>query len=261
MNNIKEKTQAKSRKRPPKKNQWERNQRRKKLHAFLQRPFVQSLITGAVAGYLRFVYWSAQKIIIHQKRAEPFISGEQNMLGCFWHGRLCFAPATWPLGEKPVSMLISSHSDGQLISKIINRLHIETIEGSTGKDGIKALKEVVDTINHKHSVCFTPDGPRGPRFRVSEGIIAAARLSGAAIIPAGLSYSRAKIVKSWDRFFLPLPFGRLAIVWGEPLYIPKEAKGEELKKYKNQLQWRLNNITRIADEVCGHPDHREDKGH
>ncbi len=241
------------------KNQRKRTQRRKKLHAFLQHPFVQTLMVNIVASYLRFIYWSSRKIIIHKERSEQFITGQQNMLGCFWHGRLCFAPATWFLGKHPVSMLISNHSDGQLISAVINKLHIQTIKGSTGKEGIKALKEVVDTVTHKHSVCLTPDGPRGPRFKASEGIIAAARLSGAPIIPAGLSYSHVKIIKSWDRFFLPFPFGRLAIVWGEPLYIPKEAKGDELKKYQKQLQNRLNNLTRIADEVCGHPDHRKDK--
>lgn len=242
-----------------KENHLKRQQRRMKLHAFLQRPFIQNIITTAVAGYLRFIYWSAKKTIIQPNYSEAFVSGQKNMLGCFWHGRLCFAPATWPLGKKPVSMLISNHNDGKLISTIINKLHIQTIEGSTGKGGIKALKEAVETVTHKHSVCFTPDGPRGPRFTVSEGIIAAARLSGAPIIPAGLSYSRVKIVKSWDRFFFPFPLGRLAIVWGEPLYVPKEAKGPELEKYRIKLQARLNEATRMADEICGHSDHREDK--
>ncbi len=259
MNNIKahKKTQPK---RAEKKNQWERNQRRKKLYAFLERPFVQTLIINIVAGYLRFIYWSARKTIIHKNRAEGFINGKQNMLGCFWHGRLCFAPSTWPLGKKPVSMLISSHNDGKLISAVINKLHIETIEGSTGKEGIKALKEVVDTVSHKHSVCFTPDGPRGPRFTVSDGVIAAARLSAVPIIPVGLSYSHAKVIKSWDRFFLPFPFGRLAIVWGEPLHVPKEAKDGEFNKYRITLQKRLNHLTCIADDICGHSDYRKDEG-
>lgn len=242
----------------PKKNHQTRQQRRQRLHAFLQYPFIRNIVTTVVAIYLRFLYWSSKKTIIYPEYAKDFINGDKNMLGCFWHGRLCFAPATWPLGKKPVSMLISNHNDGKLISMVINKLHIKTIEGSTGKGGIKALKEAVETVSRKHSVCFTPDGPRGPRFIVSEGIIAAARLSGAPIISVGLSYSHVKIIKSWDRFFLPFPFGQLAIVWGEPLYVPKGIKSDEFEEYRIKLQNRLNDATAQADEICGHKNHKED---
>ncbi|MFV0321099.1 MAG: lysophospholipid acyltransferase family protein [Alphaproteobacteria bacterium] len=228
-----------------------RRDKRKKLYAFLERPAVQNIIAHLIAFYLRFVYFTARKKIIHPELAQDFTSAKVNMLGCFWHGRLCYAPATWHLGRYPVSMLISNHNDGQIISNVIGKLHIGTIAGSTGKDGIKALKEVVDTVQNQYSVCFTPDGPKGPAFKVSDGILAAARLSQVPIIPVGLSSSLAKRVNSWDQFFIPFPFGKMAIVWGEPIHIPKDAKGDSLLQYKQKLENELNKITQEADAICG----------
>ncbi|MFV0432183.1 MAG: lysophospholipid acyltransferase family protein [Alphaproteobacteria bacterium] len=230
--------------------EYERNERRKKIYTFLKKPFVQQLIVSTAALYLRLVYISSRKVIVNPERAKDFVEAKQYMLGCFWHGRLCYAPVTWHLGKNPVAMLISNHNDGQIISNVIGKLHIKTIAGSTGKEGIQALKKTVETLQKEHSVCFTPDGPKGPAFKVSEGVLAAARLSGVPIISVGLSSTLVKRVNSWDCFFIPFPFGKMAIVWGEPIYVPKDAKGDDLAIYRQKLEDELNRITRKADEIC-----------
>lgn len=223
-----------------------------------RKSWFQKVISFLGSSYLRFVIFTARKTIIHPEKADDFIHGRTNMIGCFWHGRLALAPFAWKLGKYPVDMLISQHNDGKLISSLIHHFHIGTIAGSTGKNGIKALKIAVEKLKNENSVCFTPDGPKGPRYSVSEGVIATAKLSAAPIIPAGFSYSFVIRAKSWDHFFIPLPFGRLAIVWGDAFSVPSHIKSDDFPIYQEKLKTQMDQLTQRADEICGHPHHIHD---
>jgi lysophospholipid acyltransferase (LPLAT)-like uncharacterized protein len=39
-------------------------------------------------------------------------------------------------------------------------------------------------------------------------------------VPVGLALSRFRRLRSWDRSVLPLPFGRVVLALGKPLYLP-----------------------------------------
>jgi lysophospholipid acyltransferase (LPLAT)-like uncharacterized protein len=82
-------------------------------------------------------------------------------------------------------------------------------------------------------IAFTPDGPRGPLREVQPGVILAAAATGLPILPVAVAATRAKLLRSWDRFVVPLPFSTVHFVYGEPLAVERRgdltAAGLELK--------------------------------
>lgn len=176
-------------------------------------------------------------------RDEPFIL-------CFWHGRILMMPYSWER-RVPIHMLISRHRDGQLIARTVSHFGIDTIAGSSSKGGGAALRALVREIRRGACVGITPDGPRGPRMRASIGVAQVARLSGAAVIPAAFSSSPRRVLASWDRFLLALPFSRGVFVWGEPIRVARDADEASLEKARLAIEAGLNAVTRQADLLCG----------
>ena len=106
----------------------------------------------------------------------------------FWHGRLFLMPYSYP--GKRVTILISEHRDGEYISRTMERFGFMTARGSSTRSGAIGLREILRALKAGSDAAFTPDGPRGPREIVQAGVIAAARLSGAAILPVSFSCSK-----------------------------------------------------------------------
>ena len=76
-------------------------------------------------------------------------------------------------------------------------------------------------IAEGNNVAITPDGPRGPALRVSEGVIKLAQITGARIIPVSYDATRKRLLKSWDRFMVVLPFGRVHVAFADPIEVPR----------------------------------------
>jgi lysophospholipid acyltransferase (LPLAT)-like uncharacterized protein len=94
---------------------------------------------------------------------------------------------------------------------------------------------------------ITPDGPLGPREEVKPGTIELARLAGTPIIPAAFAATRGKFLRTWDRFLIPYPFGRMVFVFGEPIVVSSKAAPEEVEKARVVLEERLRHVTALAD--------------
>ncbi len=204
------------------------------------------------AQYIRLVYrtsrWTVVSADVPRRlwdRGEPFI-------GCLWHGRIMMMPYCWDRREK-VRVLVSRHRDGQLIGGVVRRFGAEIIEGSTSKGGAVALRSVLRALEARYCVALTPDGPRGPRMRMSPGAVEAARRTGAPIVTASYSTTRRRLLGTWDRFLVPLPFGRGVFVFGEPIRVPGDADDEMLEAARLAVEDRLNQVTREADRLCGWP--------
>jgi lysophospholipid acyltransferase (LPLAT)-like uncharacterized protein len=163
----------------------------------------------------------------------------------FWHSRLLMMPLL--LRSRRVTMLISQHRDGELISRAVSLFPVDFVRGSTTRGGTQALRGLVRALKKGSHVAITPDGPRGPRNLAQRGAISLAAGSGRAIVPVTFGASKKKIFNSWDRFLLPYPFSRGVFIWGEPIWVePREGEAgfEEKRKI---LEIRLNQITATAD--------------
>jgi hypothetical protein len=169
----------------------------------------------------------------------------------FWHNRLTMMPYCWP-SPKPFHMLISSHPDGQLIANTVAHFGITTVSGSSRRGGSEALRMLVRLVRDGISVGITPDGPRGPRMRASQGAVVLAGLAGVSILPAAVSVSRRIVFNSWDRLIIALPFGHGAMVWGDPIEVPRNATVADVAALQARLEAELNRVSAAADELVGH---------
>lgn len=129
-----------------------------------------------------------------------------------WHGELL--SLVWALRGRGIAPLVSTHADGEVIARIIQRLGFQPIRGSSSRGGARALIEAARRVDMGGTVAFTTDGPRGPRRRSAPGALAAAARTGRPLIPMGALASRAWRFRSWDRFVVPKPFATITIRCG-----------------------------------------------
>lgn len=219
----------------------------------VQNDAVLNVLCWLVARYVRLVHHTGRWRTVRLDNAQRLWDAGEPFIGCFWHGRLMMMPRIWA-SDMPIRVVISQHADGRVLSRAVGHLGIETIAGSRSRGGATAYRGVLRALAAGESVGFTPDGPRGPRMRISPGIIATASRTGRPILCATFSTTRRRVLRTWDRFVVPLPFGRGVFVWGEPVVVPRDADDDELERKRRELEDRLNEITREADALCGWPE-------
>lgn len=177
----------------------------------------------------------------------PSFTGKgEGFVGIFWHGRLLMIPFIYP--GSAMHVLISTHRDGEIIARVMERFGFRLVRGSSKKGGTAALKEMVRLLRDNKDVAITPDGPKGPREVVKPGVAQVARLTGKAVIPMAFSASRAWRMGSWDRFLIPKPFSRGVYVVGEPLSYRDD---EEPEAFRVRIEAALRDVTERADGYFG----------
>jgi lysophospholipid acyltransferase (LPLAT)-like uncharacterized protein len=143
-----------------------------------------------------------------------------------WHEELL--PLLWRHRELGIAAVVSVARDGQYLADAMARLGYRLVRGSSRRHRTQALLGAVRALAEGTSVCFTPDGPVGPRRVAKAGAVAAAQKAGVPIVPLRARVSSAWRFRSWDRFVLPKPFARIAVRYGEPFEVgPGEAGLEE----------------------------------
>lgn len=216
----------------------------------LRHPKVMRFLCWIAACYIGFVYKTTRWEHRGFQWVEPYWKKKKPLIVCFWHNRLLMACFAWQSPTQQFHMLISSHSDGQYIAQVVGHYGIHTIPGSSSKGGSQALRRLLRVLKEGHSVGITPDGPRGPRFEVSDGIIQMARLSGADIIPVTYAISRRRVLRTWDRLIFALPFSKGILMYGKP--IPQEVlQSLDQESLKTQVRSMLMALSNEADGALG----------
>ena len=210
-----------------------------------------------LAQYIRLVWATGRWEIRGAEAAEKYWREGKPFIISFWHGRMLILPAMWPTTSK-IQMLISMHRDGELIARAIGYFGHGTVRGSAAKPGsakdrggAAALRGMLKTLKANGYVGITPDGPRGPRMRATDGIVTVARMSGTPIMPCSFSSRSRVVLNTWDRFVLPLPFSRGVIVWGAPIFVARDAEGPALDAARAAVEAGLTAVTNTADEMMG----------
>lgn len=178
-------------------------------------------------------------------------SGEQPkpVLYCIWHNRLALCMKTYfyhaPKNGRPIRMaaLISASKDGALLAAILEQFGIQPARGSSSRRGTQAVREMARWARNGYDLAITPDGPRGPRYVAEEGVILLAQITGLPLIPSAYSVRWRIRLKSWDRFVIPLPFSQCEILFGQPIYVPRETTPEERERFRQQLEAALTALT------------------
>ncbi len=165
---------------------------------------------------VKFIYATNKKVYHHPKNDDkkPFII-------CMWHGDLMSQPYNYFGFRKNgiVKAMVSENRDGEIITNLVSKLGIGAIRGSSSKGGAKVIISALKELKDGNDIAITPDGPRGPRYSIADGIVAIAKKSGKNIVCFNSIPTKYWQFKSWDKFVLPKPFGKIDFYISEPFSI------------------------------------------
>jgi len=202
-------------------------------------------LAAAIAFVIR-IWMSTMRtrIVTADGRKHPADPHHEQFIYAFWHEGLLA-----PLATKPkIRVLISQHTDGELIAQICERLGIGVIRGSTARGGCQALLEMIRSAGGDTHLGITPDGPRGPRRELKPGVVMIASQTGLAIVPVGIGFVRAFRFQSWDRFALPLPFSMMVGVVGSPIFVPHDLDRSRLDQWVKVVEGEMLRVTLLAED-------------
>lgn len=210
----------------------------------------QQLAAWLIARYIRLVAFTGRWRVEGGEPVQALLRAGQPILLAFWHGRLLMIPHAYrQLGGRQVHILISEHRDGELIARTMAYWGYQAVRGSSRRGAVKGLMGMLRIARTGSDLAITPDGPRGPREEVQPGVLEIARVTGMPIVPVTFSARWARVIPSWDRFLLALPFTRGAILWGEPMHVPRDATAGQLSEFQNALESRMRALTARADRI------------
>jgi Uncharacterized protein conserved in bacteria len=182
---------------------------------------------------------------VNSEEIDSLIKQKKNFILVFWHGTMLIP---WYLhrNEKLVA-LVSKSKDGQLLAKLLDRWNYKVIRGSSNDGGRVALKSMIDFVEKDHSLCLTPDGPKGPIHKFKAGAVVTAARTGVPLILCGVWNEKKKILsKSWDKFEIPLLFSKVKILYSSPIYIENNVSRVELTKYIVECEEKMEKLQQLA---------------
>ncbi|HWZ68099.1 MAG TPA: lysophospholipid acyltransferase family protein [Stellaceae bacterium] len=218
---------------------------------FLRSELVRRIACWVTHCYIRFVYVTNRWSVEGDEWPRRLTGEGRTFIVAFWHGRLLMMPPAWHQLAS-FHMLISAHRDGRIIAGAMTYFGIDTIAGSTSRGGSSALRAMLKRLKEGGCVGITPDGPRGPAMTVSIGTVNIARLARVPILPLTYATSRRRVLATWDRFHLALPFGHGVYLWGEPIEIANELDEAGLERARHLVETRMVEMVRNADSRFGH---------
>jgi 3-deoxy-D-manno-octulosonic-acid transferase len=231
------------------KNPWVRRQRVR-----LRRP-LQILLAPIVIGYLKLVVKTSTIV------ADPpdYVERGKNLhpsIIALWHGQFFLLPAIYPR-EIPGRAIVAKHDDAEALRRILRHFGLGLVRGAgaagRGRDrgGAEAAHGLIASLREGFSIALTGDIPPGPARKCGLGIVMISSRSGRPIVPFAVATSRYRSVNSWSRMTINLPFSKLGIVMGDPIYVPREARPAELEVYRKRVEAALNEVTARAYKVAG----------
>ena len=214
---------------------------RKKLFKF---SITQRFLAFVGYVYILIVGITSRIEIKNGDYSNEMLSEKKPFILAFWHSQLMMIGYVWN-SKSILNMLASSHSDGRFGSYIAGHFNLKNISIESNNKS-PSLRQIFKILNNGHCLGITPDGPRGPNQKVSEGIIKIAISSQVPIIPLGFASNKNLKLKSWDSFLITLPFAKCNFVWGDPINIPSTTKDSEIEKYKIYLEEKINYCVSVA---------------
>jgi lysophospholipid acyltransferase (LPLAT)-like uncharacterized protein len=181
-----------------------------------------------------------------RKQGFPSPGPEPQFIDAFYHGQMVFFLSIYR-DQSCVSM-ISEHRDGQIIADVVERFGGDVARGSSTRGGARAYLNMLK--NHRDvGWIVTPDGPRGPRGSVHEGVIKMASDADRLIRPHGFAVAAAKRLNSWDEFTIPFPFARIVEFVGDPIHVPPKVDRKTRRELAKELERRLADANTQAESA------------
>ena len=208
------------------------------------RSFKYVIISGLIYAASVFLGWTTRTKIYKTEEFEHYDKSGKNYIYAIWHNQQAFL--LYPYRGQKICVLISLSKDGEYIARVLPKFGMKAVRGSTSKGGAGALRSLINLSQAGYHPMITPDGPRGPVYKVQKGVMYLAQKTGLPIVPVGCGLSNKITVNSWDKMRIPLPFGKCALVYGKMIYIDEHS---DKAKIKLALEQELNAATMKAEQL------------
>lgn len=178
---------------------------------------------------------------------EPFLRARatgEPLIFALWHGRMLLP--IWRHRSQGIATMASKSKDGEIIARWLERNGYTVVRGSTSKGGARGIVRLLRSLEAGHPAALTVDGPKGPPREVQEGVLLLARKANAWIVPISASATRARFLRSWDRYLLPGPFSRNFVVYGPPFRLGRETDAEAAGRVKGAIDLATAEADRLA---------------
>lgn len=201
------------------------------------------------AGFLSNVLLSTVKINIENKKAlEKLLADKQNFVTAFWHGSMVIG---WYLHRNTnCSALVSKSKDGDVLAHILNKWNYKVVRGSSHIGGNEALSILMELIGNNYSLAITPDGPTGPIHKMKAGAVVAAKKTNVPLLLVGIGCSKKIVLKSWDKFEIPLPFSKVKVKYSDAINTDQNLSYDETSNVILMCEELLNKLQKEAIESC-----------
>lgn len=226
--------------------------------SILKTRVAQETLGRMLAGYLRLVQ-RTNRIVFEPADIYDHVRPDLPLIFAMWHGQHIMIPFARP-DWMPACSLVSRHGDGGFNAVALRELGIGAIRGSGAlgkkireKGGASAFLAMVRRLAAGDTMVLTADVPKRARI-VGPGIIALARASGRPIRAVAVVTSRRIDFNSWDRASIGLPFGRCAIVVGEPILVARDADEATQEAARLALQASLDDVHARGYALVGSRD-------
>ncbi len=209
----------------------------------------------AAARYVDFVYRTS-RIVSEPADTGAFVRTQHPFILAMWHGQFLMLPRM-DRGGVSIRSMVARHGDAELIGQVLEQFNMGMIRGAGAgtrrrdRGGAQALRAALRTLAEGEGVAMTADVPPGPARVAGQGIVTLACLSGRPIVPAAVATSRYHAFNTWSRMTLNLPFGTLAVVAGEPIFVDRNADEVGLERARRAVEYSLNAVTARAYELAG----------
>ena len=166
-----------------------------------------------------------------------------------WHQQLLML--TLRHRDQDIAVMISRSRDGDVASRIVERLGFRIVRGSSSRGGAVGLREMIEAAADGHPLALTVDGPRGPARNCKPGAVMVATRADVPIIPTVAIPDRARALNSWDRFLLPAPGSKIFISYGEPILVQTDGSAEDLAMWQRRVEAELERLVRACEAAAG----------
>ncbi len=201
-------------------------------------------------GIVELLWRTSRLTILNEDRLDAELRKHGAVILSFWHGHLVilarYLVVKRPKGLK-LGFVISPSVDGEVAAMLTRIYRGHIIRGSSTYTGARTARHLVRAVNEGISPAITPDGPLGPRFVFKPGALFVSQLCGRPVVPLSYAAKPAYLLRTWDKFVIPVPFARVVIAVGEPVTVPRETTPDGLEVYRAAIQQQLHALYKEAD--------------
>ena len=194
------------------------------------------------------VVWLLSRLVRTRMVGQARVNDYEVVTFAHWHGdEMGLMPNPTRHG---VTVLVSHSKDGRLMARACEAMGYRVTRGSSSRGAVGGLVALIKAVRQGHSVVLAVDGPNGPRGVCKPGIVKLAQKTGAPLFPVAVAGTRRYVFeKTWNKVYLPLPFSRQVIVWGEPLFFDKTNAAAEIEGQCRRVEEAIEEAGRRAEEV------------